>query len=106
MLFLSKNHENSARRLTGTALVTAVALGLAATASMAQDYPGAAPGYDIGERYYVDGSAPVSNETRDEVDAYLGQLREKRLAREEYNNRLNYFFAHDLISRGRPDGRF
>ncbi|HFQ15430.1 MAG TPA: hypothetical protein ENK41_03670 [Rhodobacteraceae bacterium] len=106
MLFLSKNQATSARRRTGTALIAAATLGLAATATVAQDYPGAAPGYDIGERYYVDGSAPVSNKTRDEVDAYLGRLREKRLAREEYNNRLNYFFAHDLITRGRPDGRF
>ncbi len=106
MLFLNKNRENGTRRLTGTALVAAATLGLAAMAAMAQDYPGAAPGYDIGERYYVDGRDPISNKTRDEVDAYLGQLRDKRLAREEYNNRLNYFFAHDLISRGRPEGRF
>ncbi len=64
------------------------------------------PGQDFGRGVYIDGRTPIDKATRDKVDAYLEGYKRRQDSRKEYFDRMKNHQYHDLISRGRPVGRY
>jgi hypothetical protein len=64
------------------------------------------PGEGFGSGVYIDGRTPIDKATRDKVDAYLEGYKRRQDTRKEYFDRMKNHQYHDLISRGRPVGRY
>ena len=88
-----------------------IALGLGAVSGQgvrAQTLDGLSviPGQGFGSGVYIDGRTPIDKATRDKVDAYLEGYKRRQDTRREYFDRMKRHQYHDLISRGRPVGRY